>query len=176
MTCAVPVTVPGGDDTIATVYSGTVKIKAGQTKQLADDQGGARRLPIGTHCYAEETDAGVAVSHTVDFDSYDNAAVITDGTPDQLQALAITVVNTFDESTIVVPPVDPKDPEDPTVPNGTNGGNAAGAGGLTMTGAEGSTLAVVAALMALMLGALFMRRRRGREVVSGVTDHNASTK
>lgn len=88
---------PGeGDETIrTTVYSGSVLIKGGQTKMLVTDEGDPRALPLGTRCFGEEVDTGGAAVATVDFDSFEKAAVVTAGSPDDLQQLTITAVNTF---------------------------------------------------------------------------------
>ncbi|MBL5972763.1 MAG: hypothetical protein D3X82_03035 [Candidatus Leucobacter sulfamidivorax] len=88
---------PGeGDETIrTTVYSGSVLIKGGQTKMLVTDEGDPRALPLGTRCFGEEVDTGGAAVATVDFDSFEKAAVVTAGSADELQQLSITAVNTF---------------------------------------------------------------------------------
>ncbi|QIK64170.1 hypothetical protein G7068_13905 [Leucobacter viscericola] len=169
ITCQVPETLENGESVISTLYSGTVKIKVGQKKNMVDENGGPRKLPLGTHCFAAETDAGSAVKHTVDFGSYDQAVVVTEGSPSSLQELSITAVNTFKVQ--ADKPTPPK--TNPVKPGGTNpstnpgdptGGDSAnaGSGSLAVTGGSITLLAVLSfalVIMGLVLGA---RRRSKR--------------
>lgn len=158
VTCQVPETLANGEKVVSTLYAGTVKIKVGQKKNMVNETGGARKLPIGTRCFAKETDAGSAVKHTVNFGSYDQAAIVTEGTPDALQELSITAVNTFKLK---------PDTDDNTDDNGSDDGNngdnnSDGSGGsdnLALTGSTG--LAVLAALsFALVAMGLVLSARR----------------
>ena len=76
-----------------TVYSGQVEVVGGQTATVQDASGRPVLLPIGTHCWAAEPANGGADSTSVDFNSYDNAAVV--GRGGELQVLTITVTNAF---------------------------------------------------------------------------------
>lgn len=143
VTCQIPETGDAGT-VLSTLYSGTVKIKGGQTKQLVDDAGDARAFPLGAKCFGEETDNGGATQFTVDHDSFANGAEVTAGTPDELQALSITAVNTFKC-------------DDSLCPNG-NGGKT---GGLAITGGNVATAAVAGVLL-LLAGALLVLKKRRR--------------
>ncbi len=100
-----------------TLYSGTVLIKAGQTKELRGLDGEPQVLPLGARCFGAETDDGGASSHTVNFTDWQNAAIVTAGTPEKLQTLSIEVTNTFsDECALgLCPSPSPSSPE-PTAP------------------------------------------------------------
>lgn len=81
------------DATLGTVYSGTVTLRGGETVAVVAADGSDVLLPRGAHCFGEETETGGADTATVDFDSYENAAVV--GTSDAEQQLTITATNTF---------------------------------------------------------------------------------
>jgi hypothetical protein len=84
------------DDPIrATVFSGEAIVKGGDTVTLTGDDDEPVALPLGTHCFAEETDDGGADESVVSHDSFDDAVEVTAGTPDDLQDLTVSVVNTF---------------------------------------------------------------------------------
>lgn len=100
VTCQVETTNELGDPILGTVYSGTVTISGGETISIEDAEGNPIPLPIGTHCFAEETENGGATEYSVDYDSYENAAIIT--ASDEEQQLSITATNTFDYAQIVV--------------------------------------------------------------------------
>lgn len=95
VTCAV-------DDPANVVYSSPVALRGGERIALLDADGDPVLLPLGTHCWAEESDTGGATSHVVNAGSYDDALVVVDGAPDDLQALELEVVNTFDLAALVV--------------------------------------------------------------------------
>ncbi|MFC4224771.1 SdrD B-like domain-containing protein [Lysinibacter cavernae] len=164
VTCQVPETLANGDTVISTLYSGTVKIKIDQNKRMIDDVGNRTKLPLGTHCFATETDAGTAVAHTVDYGSYDQAVVVTEGTPESLQQLSITAVNTFE--TAVVPPVDPEGPgakETPGAPGNPSDGSNAGSAQpsrLQLTGTGDSWPILILGIGAVMMGLVLGLRRK----------------
>lgn len=81
-----------GDRT--TVLSQSVNVKAGQSVEVlgADDQ--PAKLPLGSHCYATESNDGGATSSSVDYDSYDDAVIVE--STEAPQDLEITATNTFD--------------------------------------------------------------------------------
>lgn len=83
---------------------------------MTDTAGNPVLLPPGAHCFAEETDNGGADASSVDYDSYDNAAIVEQG--DELQTLTITATNTFD-----VPPAPPTPPVYPPAPYPGGGGS-----------------------------------------------------
>lgn len=84
------------------LYSAPVEIRGGERVQLADAAGNPVLLPLGAHCWADETGTGGATSHTVNAGSYDDALVVASGTPDDLQQLELRAVNTFDLSSLVL--------------------------------------------------------------------------
>ncbi len=94
VTCQVETTNDGGDVVLGTVYSGTVVVRGGETVAVLDGEGEPVGLPLGAHCFGEETDTQGADAAVVDFDSFENAAVV--GTGETAQALTITATNTFD--------------------------------------------------------------------------------
>lgn len=95
VTCQIEETDANGATVRSDVYSGTVLITGGQTKYLVDDAGETRMLPLGTKCFGVETDTGGASSSTIDHDSYETGVEVVSGTPDRLQVLTISAVNTF---------------------------------------------------------------------------------
>lgn len=101
VTCQIEETTSAGDTVRADVYSGTVRIKGGQTKFLGDD-GKPRLLPLGTKCFAEETETGGAAKVTIDHDSFENGAEVKKGSPENLQRLSISALNTFEDAALTV--------------------------------------------------------------------------
>ncbi|WP_022892784.1 DUF5979 domain-containing protein [Agromyces subbeticus] len=77
-----------------TVFSGPVEVGAGETVQVLRADGTPLKLPYQTRCFGEEADAAGATASTVDFDSFENAAVID--VEDEPQMLTITATNTFE--------------------------------------------------------------------------------
>lgn len=90
------------DDPANVVFSSPVAIKGGERIALTDSAGDPVLLPLGTHCWATESVTGGATSHVANAGSYADALVVVDGTPDDLQAMELTVVNTFDLSALVL--------------------------------------------------------------------------
>lgn len=127
-----------------TVFSQAVQISGGETVELADANGDPILLPLGSVCFGEETDDGGADASIVDHDSFENGVRVEAGTPDDLQALTITAVNSFDATP---PAVDP-----PTGPTS----------GLAITGADPTWLLILALLMLGGGGAFLLTRRSGR--------------
>ncbi|UOQ61511.1 DUF5979 domain-containing protein [Leucobacter rhizosphaerae] len=91
-----------GETILTDVYSGVVKIKGGQTKYLVGDDGEPRLLPLNARCFGEEVNTGGAKASEVDFDSWENSVPVTDGTPEELQVLTISAVNTFENAELTV--------------------------------------------------------------------------
>lgn len=81
------------DGTRLTLFSDAVDIRGGESLGLVDDDGNPVKLPLGTHCFGAETNAGGATASAVNFDSFENAAVID--ADDALQELDLVVTNTF---------------------------------------------------------------------------------
>lgn len=77
------------------VFSSEVEIMGGQRVDVLDGDKPSR-VPLGSHCWAEETDSQGAGKVTIAHHDWDSALVVTDGTPDQLQSLDLSVVNTFE--------------------------------------------------------------------------------
>ncbi|AWB96527.1 hypothetical protein DCE93_13470 [Agromyces badenianii] len=89
VTCQVEV-----DGQLVTLHDGAVEITAGETVEIVDADGDPVLLPGGTHCFGAETDAGGASAWSVDFDSYDDAAIVE--ASETAQRLTITATNTFE--------------------------------------------------------------------------------
>lgn len=86
--------------TIVTVFDGPVEVRAGETVPVLQADGDPVKLPYRTHCYGEETDAAGATDSTIDYDSYDKAAIVD--VADEPQTLELTATNTFDEGSIAL--------------------------------------------------------------------------
>lgn len=85
------------DDPEELLFSRTVQIKGGADAEIETADGEPLRLPRGARCWATESATGGATSHTVDKDTFEKAAVVTENDePDELQALKITATNTYD--------------------------------------------------------------------------------
>lgn len=96
VTCQVPLP-EGSTPAIGDVFSQKLSIKGGETTTLSDGAGNVVELPVGAHCFGEELVTGGATSHAVDFDSYENAAIVTaQEDPSAVQELKITATNTFE--------------------------------------------------------------------------------
>ena len=158
VTCQIDESVPGGGEVRATLYSGTVKLKGGQTKMLVDEAGEARVLPIGARCFGAETEDGGADRITIDADSFDNGIAVTAGTPDDLQQLRITVVNEFDCTDEICPPKKEREKEKKKE---KKSGNEE----LEHTGAPAGAMAAgaIGAAALMSAGLLLMLRRRRKE-------------
>lgn len=77
------------------VFSKSIRIAGGQTVNVLDADGNPSRVPLGSHCWAVETDSAGATSASIDKFDWNSAAVVTSGTPQTLQSLNLTVTNTF---------------------------------------------------------------------------------
>lgn len=90
-----------GPDGETQVVDGQLRVKAGETKML-ESEGAPVLIPLGSKCWATETDTAGAVGGTVDFDSMENAITIeaTDLTvaTDHL----ITATNTYNSGALTV--------------------------------------------------------------------------
>ncbi|UOQ58782.1 DUF5979 domain-containing protein [Leucobacter allii] len=148
VTCQVDEEDAAGGATRATVYSGKVLLRGGQTKYLVGEDGEPRALPLGTRCFGEETDDGGAAEVSIDHDSFENGATVTAGTPDELQVISISAVNTFTDA----PPVPPKRTD-------TTPGSA-----LAVTGGSGVGSIGLLAGGALLLGVALLLFRRSRTI------------
>ena len=96
VTCQVPLP-EGSTPALGDVLSQKLSIKGGETTILSDEAGNVVELPVGAHCFGEELVTGGATSHAVDFDSYENAAIVTaQEDPSAVQELKITATNTFE--------------------------------------------------------------------------------
>ncbi len=85
------------------LFEGEVQVTGGETEDILDPATGeALLLPIGAHCWGEETDSAGATSSNVDFDSFDNAAIVEASDEDQPQPIEITATNTFELGELVV--------------------------------------------------------------------------
>ncbi|MGW9168181.1 DUF5979 domain-containing protein [Agromyces sp. NPDC055658] len=85
---------------LVTLYDAPVELTAGETVEIVDAEGAPVQLPLDTHCFGVETDSGGATASSVDFDSYDNAAIVVEqGTA---QRLTIMATNTFETGTLAL--------------------------------------------------------------------------
>lgn len=84
----------------ATLFSGVVTITGGERVPVLDGEGDPVLLPIGAHCFMEETDDGGARTVAIDHDSFDTAAIVE--ASDEEQELELTATNTFDVAQIAV--------------------------------------------------------------------------
>lgn len=141
--------VPGEPDP-ATVFSRTLTVRAGPAVVVRDAAGHRVLLPLGTHCFAEETADGSADEVSVNHDSYDNAAVVTAGSPSDLQTLRIEVVNTFEADTS--PGNDDNDDD--------NGGRGPGSDDIPNTGGPSRWLLLLAGVLVVVGGLLIRPKRR----------------
>ncbi|MFF2272916.1 DUF5979 domain-containing protein [Agromyces sp. NPDC058136] len=86
------------DGAIVTLYDAPVEITGGETVEIVDAEGNPVQLPLGTHCFGVETDDGGATASSVDFGSYDDAAIVVES--DTAQRLTLTATNTFDSGSL----------------------------------------------------------------------------
>ncbi|MDH6182062.1 hypothetical protein M2152_002244 [Microbacteriaceae bacterium SG_E_30_P1] len=100
VTCQIETTNDGGETIIGTLYSGTATLRGGETVPVVDADGDPVLLPLGAHCFGEETETRGADSAVVDYTSFDDAAIV--GSSDTEQTLTITATNTFDFVDITV--------------------------------------------------------------------------
>ncbi|MFF2496363.1 DUF5979 domain-containing protein [Agromyces sp. NPDC058064] len=89
VTCQVEI-----DGSLVTLYDAPVEIIGGETVEIVDAQGVPVQLPLGTHCFGVETDDGGATDDAIDFDSYENAAIVEES--GAAQRLTLTATNTFE--------------------------------------------------------------------------------
>ncbi|MFW6774020.1 DUF5979 domain-containing protein [Nocardioides sp. CPCC 205120] len=78
------------------VHSERVRLRGGERVELADAAGAPVLLPLGTRCWAEETETGGASAHEVSAGSFAEGVEVVAGSPDDLQVLDLEVTNTFD--------------------------------------------------------------------------------
>lgn len=139
VTCQVAV---DGLDEPVTVFSGVASVRGGETVTATDADGAPILLPLGSVCFGTETDTGGADKAVVDHSTFGTGVVVEAGTPDDLQALTITAVNTFDVKA--------------TAP--------AASGPLASTGLNAAGILTVIAVPFLLGGVLLLIvRRRGRQ-------------
>lgn len=164
--------VEAADGTRLTLLGASAQIVGGETLRLVDADGADVLLPLGAHCFADETQTGGATAVTIDADSYETGVVVAES--DDVQEIGLTVVNTFMTPPEPVDPTGPTTPSDPTEPtspaaptDGTTGSGDAGAraadGGLPVTGADVAWISVVALLLVAAGAVLVVRRRRAAD-------------
>ena len=102
VTCQIEEKDETGESVRSDVYSGIVKIRGGQTKFLVNDDDETWMLPLHARCFGEETETGGAQDSNLDFDSWGNSVAVTEGTPEELQVLTISAVNTFKNAELTV--------------------------------------------------------------------------
>lgn len=85
-----------------TVFSRRVTLAGGERVNVTDGEGNPSRVPLGSHCFATEVDAQGAGTSEVPRHDYDTAAVVTAGTPEELQDLDLEVTNGFEYAGLTV--------------------------------------------------------------------------
>jgi large repetitive protein len=133
-----------------------IPIRGGETQVVVDDAGAPVVLPVGSSCWAQETDDGGADESDVDHDR-GNPILVTAGDPNTLQAKEITVTNTFSTRNSFLPG-DPDDGDDNDPHDGGQG--HPDAGGLPNLGGPAAWVLFVGG--ALLAGGLVVLRR-GRD-------------
>lgn len=149
ITCQIEERNASGETVRTDLVSGTWKLKGGEIVILGVDDSTPLLLPVGARCFGEETDNGGATRATISHDSFENAVEVTKGSPDELQMLTISAVNTF---TCEDGTCDPETPGKPEKPQGPN---------LAVTG--GSVAGIAAAGIGLLGFGLLLLLRRRRE-------------
>ncbi|QIK63882.1 hypothetical protein G7068_12265 [Leucobacter viscericola] len=172
VTCQIEEKNASGDSVRSTLFSGTWKVRGGETVILGNSNSQVIALPLGARCFGEETNSGGATESSIDHSSYDNGAAVTIGTPEKVQTLSLTAVNTFtcaggacDEKTTTC--TGPKCPtQGPGNGGGTNPGGTPGNGtpatdGAPMLALTGGSLALLgySALGLIAVGLVLWRRR-----------------
>lgn len=122
-----------------------ITLRGGDVVQLVDESDELLALPVGTACYVEETDDGGADGVEIEHGTYETAAVVEAGQPDEAQVLSLLVVNEF---TADAPPHD-----------GTDDGKGNG-GLLPDTGSPVSIPLLLLALVLVFAGTGFVLRTR----------------
>lgn len=104
VTCQIDLTDATGQSVRATVFSAPVDVKARQTiDAITGPDGQPVKLPVGTHCFGDETATGGATTAKVDHTSFgDGVVVVAQDDPDQPQALVLTATNVFDATSVAV--------------------------------------------------------------------------
>ncbi len=104
VTCQIDTTDASGNPVRATVYSAPVQISAGETiDPILGPDGQPVLLPVGTHCFGQETATGGATSSSIDHASFDDAVVVAaQEDPQQIQELTLTATNVFDSTAVAV--------------------------------------------------------------------------
>lgn len=84
-------------------YSATHWIKAGDEVALKTAAGADVLLPTGTHCWLEETETQGADDVALNYDGYDNAAIVRKLAKDApLQVLELSATNRFDQAELLI--------------------------------------------------------------------------
>lgn len=76
-----------------TLLSRSYQITAGETITLTDARGNPVRMPLGSRCFGNETNAGAATRAVVNPSTYDDGLVVNPNS--ELQTLALVATNTF---------------------------------------------------------------------------------
>ncbi|WP_394553395.1 DUF5979 domain-containing protein [Agromyces sp. MMS24-JH15] len=85
------------------LFDDDVEVTGNSTVTVEDPATGLPLLlPVGTHCWGSETDDGGATDASVDFDSFDDAVIVTPIAGDQPQPVELTATNRFDDGDLVV--------------------------------------------------------------------------
>ncbi len=91
----------------STVFSGTLSLTGDQTLAITNAEGEPVLLPVGATCFASEPESGGASAVVIEHDSFENGVVVQPGSPEEVQVLALSVVNEFEAP----PTPEPSDPE-----------------------------------------------------------------
>lgn len=157
VTCQIEEKGANGKPVITDVVSGKWKLKGGETIILGIDDRTPIPLPVGTRCFGSEINDGGANTSTIDRDSFKNAVEVTEGTPDALQTLKITAVNTFTCANDACA----EKPTPPAPGTNTPGAHDGGNGpSLAITGGPALTTLFIAGVLGLAGGGLLLALRR----------------
>lgn len=95
VTCAV-----GAPDRV--VHSAAVEISGGERLELTHPNGDPVLLPLGSRCWAVESETGGASAVHSGAGSWSDGVEVLSGSPHRLQEIELEVTNTFEQSSIVV--------------------------------------------------------------------------
>jgi hypothetical protein len=84
-------------DLLVTVASGVLEVQADETVALVDPETGEITLvPLGAHCFVQETETGGAAEVQIEQHDYETGVVVTTGDAESPQLLEIAVHNVFE--------------------------------------------------------------------------------
>ncbi|WP_205881483.1 hypothetical protein [Leucobacter coleopterorum] len=103
VTCQVSEKLANGADSHTTLYSGLVKMVGTQTKQMVGSAGKPRPLPVGSRCFAAPGQRNETAVVRINHGSFGRAAIVTNGSPTDLQDIRVTVDRVMAENASQTP-------------------------------------------------------------------------